>query len=51
VDGKYEEMSTIELAGGARIQYIFQAIFVKSLEVHDWFLNVGVNHLSMPIQE
>jgi hypothetical protein len=33
VDGKNEEMSTTELSGGARIHYIFQAIFVKSLEV------------------
>lgn len=33
VDGKYEEMSTSELSGGARIHYIFQAIFVRSLEV------------------
>ncbi|KAH8950520.1 hypothetical protein BDL97_10G090300 [Sphagnum fallax] len=32
VDGKNEEMSTTELSGGARIHYIFQAIFVKSLE-------------------
>lgn len=36
MDGKYEEMSTTELAGGARIHYIFQAIFVRSLEVHYW---------------
>ena len=33
VDGKNENMSTHELSGGARIHYIFQAIFVKSLEV------------------
>jgi dynamin 1-like protein len=33
VDGKYEEWSTTELSGGARIHYIFQAIFVRSLEV------------------
>lgn len=33
VDGKNEEMSTSELSGGARIHYIFQAIFVKRLEV------------------
>ncbi|GBG92710.1 hypothetical protein CBR_g56849 [Chara braunii] len=32
VDGKSEDMSTTELAGGARIHYIFQSIFVKSLE-------------------
>eukprot|EP00850_Spirogloea_muscicola_P016294 SM000131S26724 [mRNA] locus=s131:170828:177321:+ [translate_table: standard] len=35
VDGKNEEMSTTELSGGARIHYIFQAIFVKSLEEVD----------------
>jgi len=35
VDGKYEEMSTSELSGGARIHYIFQAIFVRSLEEVD----------------
>lgn len=34
VEGKNEEMSTTELSGGARIHYIFQSIFVKSLEVH-----------------
>uniref|UniRef100_A0A2P2MPQ8 Uncharacterized protein MANES_07G041100 n=2 Tax=Rhizophora mucronata TaxID=61149 RepID=A0A2P2MPQ8_RHIMU len=33
VEGKNEEMSTAELSGGARIHYIFQSIFVKSLEV------------------
>lgn len=33
VEGKNEEMSTSELSGGARIHYIFQSIFVKSLEV------------------
>lgn len=36
VEGKNEEMSTSELSGGARIHYIFQSIFVKSLEV--WIL-------------
>ncbi|KAG0555684.1 hypothetical protein M758_12G191700 [Ceratodon purpureus] len=35
VDGKNEEMSTTELSGGARIHYIFQAIFVRSLEEVD----------------
>lgn len=34
VEGKNEEMSTSELSGGARIHYIFQSIFVKSLEVN-----------------
>ncbi|KAK3016260.1 hypothetical protein RJ639_006091 [Escallonia herrerae] len=33
IEGKNEEMSTAELSGGARIHYIFQSIFVKSLEV------------------
>uniref|UniRef100_A0A453GCE2 Dynamin stalk domain-containing protein n=1 Tax=Aegilops tauschii subsp. strangulata TaxID=200361 RepID=A0A453GCE2_AEGTS len=33
VEGKNEDISTIELSGGARIHYIFQSIFVKSLEV------------------
>ncbi|KAL0454344.1 UNVERIFIED_CONTAM: Dynamin-related protein 3A [Sesamum latifolium] len=32
IEGKNEEMSTSELSGGARIHYIFQHIFVKSLE-------------------
>ncbi|KAI8547669.1 hypothetical protein RHMOL_Rhmol07G0214100 [Rhododendron molle] len=35
VDGKSQEMSTKELFGGARIHYIFQSIFVKSLEEVD----------------
>jgi hypothetical protein len=33
VEGRNEEMSRSELSGGARIHYIFQSIFVKSLEV------------------
>ncbi|KAE8719867.1 Dynamin-related protein 3B [Hibiscus syriacus] len=33
--GENEEMSTSELSGGARIHYIFQSIFVKSLEEVD----------------
>lgn len=33
VEGKNEDISTIELSGGARLHYIFQSIFVKSLEV------------------
>ncbi|KAJ0902977.1 putative Macro domain protein [Helianthus annuus] len=32
IEGKNEEMSTSELSGGATIHYIFQSIFVKSLE-------------------
>jgi hypothetical protein len=35
VDGKI--VSTDKLAGGARIHYIFQSIFVKSLEVSNSF--------------
>lgn len=35
VDGKNEEMSTSELSGGARLHYIFQSIFVKSLDEVD----------------
>jgi dynamin 1-like protein len=35
VEGKNKEMSTSELSGGARIHYIFQSIFVKSLEEVD----------------
>lgn len=43
VEGKNEEMSTAELSGGARIHYIFQSIFVKSLEV--CILDLGVGFL------
>ncbi|XP_047944968.1 dynamin-related protein 3A-like [Salvia hispanica] len=32
IEGKNEDISTSELSGGARIQYIFQNIFVKCLE-------------------
>ncbi|KAI3827903.1 hypothetical protein L1987_01992 [Smallanthus sonchifolius] len=35
IEGKNEEMSTSELSGGARIHYVFQSIFVKSLEEVD----------------
>uniref|UniRef100_A0A7I4CEI4 Dynamin-related protein 3A n=1 Tax=Physcomitrium patens TaxID=3218 RepID=A0A7I4CEI4_PHYPA len=35
VEGNYEEMSTTELSGGARIHYIFQEIFVRGLEEVD----------------
>ncbi|CAI8591360.1 unnamed protein product [Vicia faba] len=35
IEGKNEEMSTSELSGGARIHYIFQSIFVRSLEEVD----------------
>lgn len=43
IEGKNEEMSTTELSGGARIHYIFQSIFVKSLEV----CVVGMNFFEM----
>ncbi|XP_062022340.1 dynamin-related protein 3A-like isoform X2 [Rosa rugosa] len=35
LDGKNPEMLTKELSGGARIQYIFQSIFVKRLQEVD----------------
>ncbi|EOA29925.1 hypothetical protein CARUB_v10013019mg [Capsella rubella] len=35
LEGKSKEMSTSELSGGARILYIFQSVFVKSLEEVD----------------
>ncbi|CAI8588297.1 unnamed protein product [Vicia faba] len=35
IEGKNKEMSTSELSGGARIHYIFQSIFVRSLEEVD----------------
>ncbi|CAN8270770.1 unnamed protein product [Cochlearia groenlandica] len=35
IEGNSKEMSTSELAGGARIHYIFQSVFVKSLEEVD----------------
>ncbi|KAI3752940.1 hypothetical protein L2E82_24983 [Cichorium intybus] len=35
IDGKNEDMSTSELSGGSRIHYIFQSIFVKSLQEID----------------
>ncbi|XP_010268467.1 PREDICTED: dynamin-related protein 3A-like isoform X3 [Nelumbo nucifera] len=35
LDGRSREMSTTELSGGARIHYIFESIFVKSLEEVD----------------
>ncbi|XP_062111682.1 dynamin-related protein 3A-like isoform X1 [Humulus lupulus] len=35
VDGSSQEISTKKLSGGARIHYIFQSIFVKSLEEVD----------------
>lgn len=46
IEGKNEEMSTSELSGGARIHYIFQSIFVKSLEVCIFYNTTMVAHLA-----
>jgi hypothetical protein len=43
VEGKNEDISTMELSGGARIHYIFQSIFVKSLEV--WINQLAISFL------
>uniref|UniRef100_A0A7I4CF76 Dynamin-related GTPase n=1 Tax=Physcomitrium patens TaxID=3218 RepID=A0A7I4CF76_PHYPA len=55
VDGKNEEMSTTELSGGARIHYVFQAIFVRSLEevdpcdgLHDSDIRTAIQNASGP---
>jgi len=45
VDGKNEEMSTSELSGGARIHYIFQSIFVRSLEVYNAVFTCDISSL------
>lgn len=50
VEGKNEEMSTTELSGGARIHYIFQSIFVKSLEEVDPCEDVTDEDIRMSIQ-
>ncbi|KAJ6842118.1 dynamin-related protein 3A-like isoform X1 [Iris pallida] len=50
VEGKNEELSTTELSGGARIHYIFQSIFVKSLEEVDPFDDVTDEDIRMAIQ-
>ncbi|XP_020247352.1 dynamin-related protein 3A-like isoform X2 [Asparagus officinalis] len=50
VEGKNEELSTAELSGGARIHYIFQSIFVKSLEEVDPFEDVTDEDIRMAIQ-
>jgi hypothetical protein len=47
VEGKNEDISTIELSGGARIHYIFQSIFVKSLEVCKFVAYTGLLDLSV----
>lgn len=48
VEGKNEEMSTSELSGGARIHYIFQSIFVRSLEVYNPVLTNDDDVKNMP---
>ncbi|KAD6454344.1 hypothetical protein E3N88_09050 [Mikania micrantha] len=50
IEGKYEEMSTSELSGGARIHYIFQSIFVKSLEEVDPCEDLTDNDILTAIQ-
>uniref|UniRef100_A0A6V7QTK1 Dynamin-related protein 3A-like n=1 Tax=Ananas comosus var. bracteatus TaxID=296719 RepID=A0A6V7QTK1_ANACO len=50
VDGKNEELSTVELSGGARIHYIFQSIFVKSLEAFDPCDDITDEDIRMAIQ-
>lgn len=50
VEGKNEELSRSELSGGARIHYIFQSIFVKSLEEVDLFEDVTDEDIRMAIQ-
>uniref|UniRef100_A0A453GC44 Dynamin-type G domain-containing protein n=2 Tax=Aegilops tauschii subsp. strangulata TaxID=200361 RepID=A0A453GC44_AEGTS len=50
VEGKNEDISTIELSGGARIHYIFQSIFVKSLEGVDPCEDVTDEDIRMAIQ-
>ncbi|KAK4271329.1 hypothetical protein QN277_020039 [Acacia crassicarpa] len=50
VEGKNEEMSTSELSGGARIHYIFQSIFVKSLEEVDPCENLTDEDIRTAIQ-
>ncbi|KAJ0972605.1 hypothetical protein J5N97_020564 [Dioscorea zingiberensis] len=50
VEGKNEELSTAELSGGARIHYIFQSIFVKSLEEVDPCSDVTDEDIRIAIQ-
>ncbi|XP_072972200.1 dynamin-related protein 3A-like [Typha angustifolia] len=50
VEGKNEEISTTELSGGARIHYIFQSIFVKSLEEVDPCDDITDEDIRMAIQ-
>ncbi|KAG1330908.1 dynamin-related protein 3A [Cocos nucifera] len=50
VEGKNEELSTAELSGGARMHYIFQSIFVKSLEEVDPCEDITDEDIRMAIQ-
>eukprot|EP01018_Ginkgo_biloba_P007166 Gb_18285 [translate_table: standard] len=50
VEGKNEEMSTSELSGGARIHFIFQAIFVKRLQEVDPCDDLTDEDIRMAIQ-
>ncbi|PON94590.1 Dynamin superfamily [Trema orientale] len=50
VDGSSEEISTKELSGGARIHYIFQSVFVKSLEDVDPCGGLSDDDIRMAIQ-
>lgn len=53
VDGRSQEISTKELSGGARIRYIFQSIFVKTLEVQNqslrahYFMHIFLKKISV----
>ncbi|PKA55240.1 Dynamin-related protein 3A [Apostasia shenzhenica] len=50
IEGKNEELSTAELSGGARIHYIFQSIYVKSLEEVDPCDDITDEDIRMAIQ-
>ncbi|KAK6927677.1 Dynamin, N-terminal [Dillenia turbinata] len=50
IDGKSEEFSIKELSGGARIHYIFQSIFVKTLEEVDPCENLTDEEIRIAIQ-
>ncbi|XP_078443415.1 dynamin-related protein 3A-like [Wolffia australiana] len=50
IDGKYLDMPTTELSGGARFLYIFQSIFVKHLEEIDPCEDLTDDEIRMAIQ-
>ncbi|KAG8368589.1 hypothetical protein BUALT_Bualt15G0061200 [Buddleja alternifolia] len=50
IEGKNEEMSTTELSGGARIHFIFQNIFVKTLEDVDPCKNLTDEEIRRAVQ-